>query len=923
MLAVVPLVLAFAVPLPSISLPSRGFGAPRSMWNEMEAACGRGECARHSNSSTNIKNSTDCHGRLLTYDFALTVIPALAPMREAFDSLELAGCGVTPPVGRTPRRATKRRAAVGSSVYVDAAAGNDANPGSLTEPVATVEKALVLSRSAPSRPVTIVLRAGTHFLAKTVALTPEDSGLTIKAYPGEAATVSGGVPLSSANMGPWKRAADLGNDGAAGSPNVWKATLAPSVAPFIGLTTLAPHRRVTRARYPNADPEVQSLWNSGGLITKWTHSLECVGKSAVVYEDLRAACAPHGGGGGDDRGGDDRAAAARPCKNDSSMWDTYNTFANGHGGCCAAWAGDGSPYGPMGDYFCGNSSAGGWVGYQDIRGDDSTKGLSPMLPTGFIYNASQLPWLKNITSSGMEGALVHVWRAQGWFVTMYRVASHDAATATVTFGKRSDGVTDGGWQGGRGMQVTAAALKDPTQSYLVLGDWFIENAKALLDAPNEYYVEVSAADAALGAAGAAVLYYWPNGTASTKSGAPSRDVTLVATQLKTLISINASMGSPIRDVTIEGVTFRDAADVAMEPWGVPSGGDWGLHRGGAIFIEGCENCVVTECTFTRLDGNAVFLSGYTRGATVADSTFEWLGHSAVAAWGYTDEDDGTGGQQPRGSEIVRNYVREIGLIQKQSSAFFQAKSCENNISSNVYFNGPRAAINLNDGFGGGNTIHRNAIWNQCRETGDHGPINSCASSSRAQRTTPPFFARASSSCFLLRTTIASFTPYERAYSPLARPRIDHARRGPPAVSDDGGRWGDSVLRCRDDVSGPQLNRRQLRCVALPRPFPRRACTIAFSRAHARAPLAHARAHAHPLPTWSQARRKVSTRMMAPRGTTFITTLCGWRTGGRWTTEGTTRSSRTTLSTAETASRALTPSPSYPGTAWSGRATSAP
>jgi hypothetical protein len=39
-----------------------------------------------------------------------------------------------------------------------------------------------------------------------------------------------------------------------------------------------------------------------------------------------------------------------------------------------------------------------------------------------------------------------------------------------------------------------------------------------------------------------------------------------------------------------GITFRDAADIAMEPWAVPSGGDWGLHRGGAIFFENTEGC---------------------------------------------------------------------------------------------------------------------------------------------------------------------------------------------------------------------------------------------------------------------------------------------------------------------------------------------
>jgi hypothetical protein len=108
------------------------------------------------------------------------------------------------------------------------------------------------------------------------------------------------------------------------------------------------------------------------------------------------------------------------------------------------------------------------------------------------------------------------------------------------------------------------------------------------------------------------------------------------------------------------VKFRDAADVTMEPWGVPSGGDWGLYRGGALFFEGTEDCVVKHCTFTRLDNNAIFLSGYNRRTTLADNDFAWLGLSAMAGWGYTDEHDGTGGQQPRDTSVLRNYVR-VGL----------------------------------------------------------------------------------------------------------------------------------------------------------------------------------------------------------------------------------------------------------------------
>ena len=58
---------------------------------------------------------------------------------------------------------------------------------------------------------------------------------------------------------------------------------------------------------------------------------------------------------------------------------------------------------------------------------------------------------------------------------------------------------------------------------------------------------------------------------------PPPSMQLVATQLQTLISINATMAAPARDIKIRGVGFRDAADVTMEPWGVPSGGDWGLY----------------------------------------------------------------------------------------------------------------------------------------------------------------------------------------------------------------------------------------------------------------------------------------------------------------------------------------------------------
>ncbi len=74
--------------------------------------------------------------------------------------------------------------------------------------------------------------------------------------------------------------------------------------------------------------------------------------------------------------------------------------------------------------------------------------------------------------------------------------------------------------------------------------------------------------------------------------------------------------------------------------------------------------------------------------------------------------------------VEGNLAREIGLYEKQSSFYVQAKTALSTIRGNVFFNGPRAGINANDGFGGGDVISRNLVFSTCRESGDHGPFNS-------------------------------------------------------------------------------------------------------------------------------------------------------------------------------------------------------
>jgi len=109
---------------------------------------------------------------------------------------------------------------------------------------------------------------------------------------------------------------------------------------------------------------------------------------------------------------------------------------------------------------------------------------------------------------------------------------------------------------------------------------------------------------------------------------------------------------------------------------------------------------------------------------VQNSEFVWIGDTSVIAWGNTNQVDGTGGDFPLNTQLLSNFFHENGFYTKQSAPYFQSKSAQTFIADNIFFNGPRSAININDGFGGGNEITRNLFFNFVRETNDHGPINS-------------------------------------------------------------------------------------------------------------------------------------------------------------------------------------------------------
>jgi hypothetical protein len=606
--------------------------------------------------------------------------------------------------------------------------------GSAARPYRTLERALAHVRaaraaagieSARSAPrAHIVLREGTFYRggssssSAALTLTPEDSMVTFQAYPGESVFISGGTPIA-------------GNTWATATPparSVWEykaGTLASGFdAAPAGLYTVAQAQAlcaslptcaafVVSSSDPNPSAPVQVsfkyevFWSTGsgsGVYVRNTGYLP--GAANLYVTDLSSG--PIEGDIEALRVGGVRMIRARypnaktveqmdamqleadgwtsqpswmpptadytynpptPLRNDSS--DGYfQTFKLGVGGYCAM------RFTPQAAYWCANNTQGGGPGPYE----------APIGVTASTSNTSlpHTPYANDVTR-----ALVHSWRAGRWFSWIFAVngSSYDSATGKTVF---TFSLEQGGNQGSRGGNAGQ--------------EFFIENVLDELDAPAEWYYDLPNKK----------LYLWYNATGGT---APPTDGTVVVPTAQVLINATGTQANPVVGVGFLGLGFRDSAPYYLGARGTPSGGDWSVGRYGALFFEGTVGTTVEGCFLTSLDGNAVFFSGYNRNATVVQNEFLGIGETAISQWGYTDGSpvaglgfDATAGNQPRGTQVVGNFVHEVGLFTKQNSFYFQSESFGNLIMNNIAFNGPRAGELGMGGDGGGGARAASTPW---------------------------------------------------------------------------------------------------------------------------------------------------------------------------------------------------------------------
>ena len=335
-----------------------------------------------------------------------------------------------------------------------------------------------------------------------------------------------------------------------------------------------------------------------------------------------------------------------------------------------------------------------------------------------MLNNSKLParvatWTAPAAPGGptdwSNAPIITQWHNQGWYQASYAVTGITQG-ANTELQMTADGTfPSGGWQGGRTMENCDPDNLDPKEP-LCSGPWYVRNLQQELDAPGEYWFDAAAQK----------LYLYYNATSSGTP--PPADFRLVASQLEVFFNLTGSLADPEADVTLAGLGLRDQRPAQLDRWADPSGGDWGIRRAALFHLEFTERVTISGSTFFRTDANAVMIANMNRNATVSDNEFAFVGMSCVVTFGNTLQDDGTAGTQPWGTVIAYNKAHEIGQYQLQSSLWFTSRATMTRAEGNVVFNIPRAAINLNDAFGGGNNMTLLSIWNACRQSGDHGPV---------------------------------------------------------------------------------------------------------------------------------------------------------------------------------------------------------
>jgi len=308
------------------------------------------------------------------------------------------------------------------------------------------------------------------------------------------------------------------------------------------------------------------------------------------------------------------------------------------------------------------------------------------------------------------GGYLHAMHSSDWGDFHYRITGIDS-----TEKDKPRLMLDGGWQNNRQMGIHRS-------------NRMVENIFEELDAPGEWFYN----------ADEATLYYYPLENENLETAI------FETPQLKHLFELRGNDDRYIKNITIQGLNLTQTLRTFMEDYEPLLRSDWTVYRGGAILLDGAENCRITNCNLFNLGGNGVFFSRHCRHCSLEGSHLFNIGASVALFVGdpsavrspsfeYGESVDPENIDRAKGPKnesypadccVHDCLIHHIGLFEKQITGVEISMSRAITVSHCSIYDTPRAGINISEGTWGGHIIEHNDVFNTVRETGDHGSFNS-------------------------------------------------------------------------------------------------------------------------------------------------------------------------------------------------------
>lgn len=192
--------------------------------------------------------------------------------------------------------------------------------------------------------------------------------------------------------------------------------------------------------------------------------------------------------------------------------------------------------------------------------------------------------------------------------------------------------------------------------------YYVENAPDALDTPGEWYLDRAAG----------LLRYW------AAQGEDMNSSEVVAPFLKGLVTIKGAVGSPVRHLTLQGLTFSHTGWVLPKEGYVDTQAAIGI--GGDIRADFAVDCRIADCVFSHLAGYGAELGRGCQRVSILGNEFAELGAGGIRI-GETAKRTAEA-ERTFGNIVSDNHLHGLGRVCAPGIGVLVLQSGQNLISHN-------------------------------------------------------------------------------------------------------------------------------------------------------------------------------------------------------------------------------------------------